>query len=64
MADLDRLQGSTLLATLDVADLELGTTSVAVTTDLPAGIALVSASPDQVAVTVAIPSAASPSPSG
>jgi len=60
VADLDRLQGSTLLATLDVTDLELGTTSVAVSTDLPAGIALVSASPDQVAVTVSIPSAPSP----
>jgi YbbR domain-containing protein len=66
VADLDRLQGSTLLATLDVADLEPGTTSVPVTTDLPAGIALVSASPDQVAVTVAIPSPspAAGSPSG
>jgi YbbR domain-containing protein len=64
VAELDRLQGSTLLATLDVTDLGLGTTSVAVSTDLPAGIALVGASPDQVAVTVAIPAAASPSPGG
>ncbi|MDF2734553.1 MAG: hypothetical protein K0S97_1176 [Chloroflexota bacterium] len=60
VADLDRMGGATLLATLDVADLDPGTTSVPVTVDVPAGIALVSASPDQVAVTVAIP--ASPSP--
>jgi YbbR domain-containing protein len=60
VADLDRLQGARLLALLDVADLEPGTTSVAVTTDLPAGIALVSASPDQVAVTVSIPPSPSP----
>jgi YbbR domain-containing protein len=67
VADLDRLQGSTLLAKLDVTGLEPGTTSVPVTTDLPAGIALVSASPDRVAVTVAIPPSPSPaagSPSG
>jgi YbbR domain-containing protein len=62
VADLDRLQGGTLLALLDVEDLEPGTTSVAVTTDLPAGIALVNASPDRVAVTVSIPP--SPSPAG
>ena len=60
VADLDRLQGARLLALLDVADLEPGTTSVAVTTDLPAGIALVSASPDRVAVTVSIPPSPSP----
>ena len=64
VADLDRLQGSTLLATLDVADLELGTTAVDVSTDLPAGIALVSASPDRVAVTVAIPPPPSPAAGG
>jgi len=60
VADLDRLQGVSLLALLDVADLDPGTTAVAVTTDLPAGIAFVSASPDQVAVTVSIPPSPSP----
>ena len=64
VADLDRLQGATLLATLDVTDLEPGTTSVAVSTDVPAGIALVSASPDQVAVTVSIPPPPSPAAGG
>jgi YbbR domain-containing protein len=60
VADLDRLQGASLLALLDVADLDPGTTSVAVTTDLPAGIAFVTASPDRVAVTVSIPPSPSP----
>ncbi len=64
VADLDRLDGARLLALLDVADLEPGTTSVAVTTDLPAGLALVSASPDQVAVTVSIPPSPSPAAGG
>lgn len=60
VADLDRLEGATLQALLDVTDLDPGTTSVAVTTDLPAGIAFVSASPDRVAVTVSIPPSPSP----
>ncbi len=64
VADLDRLQGATLLATLDVADLDPGTTSVGVTTDVPAGMAFVSASPDQVAVTVSIPASPSPAAGG
>jgi YbbR domain-containing protein len=64
VADLDRLQGARLLALLDVADLEPGTTSVAVTTDPPAGLALVSASPDRVAVTVSIPPSPSPAAGG
>lgn len=64
VADLDRLEGARLLALLDVADLDPGTTAVAVTTDLPAGIAFVSASPDQVAVTVSIPLSPSPAAGG
>jgi YbbR domain-containing protein len=74
VADLDRLEGATLVATLDVADLPAGTTAVQVEADLPAGVALVSASPDKVSVTVAVPPssapaagsvpAATPSPSG
>lgn len=62
VADLDRLAGAALQALLDVTDLDPGTTSVAVTTDLPAGIAFVSASPNQVAVTVSIPPSPSPAP--
>ena len=64
VADLDRLQGANLLATLDVADLDPGTTSVTVAMDLPAGVAFVSASPDQVAVTVSIPPSPSPAAGG
>ncbi len=60
VAELDRLEGASLVANLDVADLGLGTTSVAVALDLPAGVAFVTASPDQVAVTVAVPSSPSP----
>ncbi len=73
VADLDRLQGSRLVADLDVTDLEPGTSNVPVTLDLPAGLTLVSASPPTVSVTVtgpALPSSspglvpASPAPSG
>lgn len=64
VADLDRLQGANLLALLDVADLETGTSSVAVTTDLPVGVAFVSASPDRVAVTVSVPPSPSPATGG
>ena len=64
VADLDRLQGAALVASLDVADLATGTTSVPVTADLPAGVTLVAASPDQVAVTVSIPPSPSPAAGG
>ena len=60
VAELDRLQGATLVANLDVADLGVGTTSVTVAADLPAGVAFVGASPDQVAVTVSLTSSPSP----
>jgi YbbR domain-containing protein len=59
-ADLDRLDGATLVAILDVGGLGLGTTQVAVTADLPAGVAFVSASPGNVAVTVAVPPSPAP----
>jgi YbbR domain-containing protein len=62
-ADLDRLEGSTLVADLDVGDLEPGTTDVDVTVDLPPGITLVSADPASVPVTVTAPPPPSPSPS-
>ena len=45
-----------------MTDLEPGTTEVPVTVDLPAGVTLVAASPDTIAVTVTAP-AASPSAS-
>jgi YbbR domain-containing protein len=64
VADLDRLQGATLIASLDVTSLEVGTTAVDVSADLPAGVTLVTASPNQVAVTVGAPLPPSPSPGG
>jgi YbbR domain-containing protein len=62
VADLDRLNGATLVADLDVADLGPGTGAATVTIDLPAGVTLVAASPEAVSVTVtALPS---PTPAG
>jgi len=58
IADLDRLEGSTLVADLDVTDLTTGSASVPVTADLPAGVTLVIADPVDVEVTVS----ARPSP--
>lgn len=60
LADLDRLDGSALLADLDVAGLDVGTGSAPVAIDLPAGVALVAASPDSVSVTVTSLAPASP----
>jgi len=60
VADLDRLDGATLVATLDVSDLGPGTTAVPVSADLPAGVAFVIASPATVRVTVAVPPSAAP----
>lgn len=64
VADLDRLEGSALVADLDVGGLEPGITEVTVTIDLPAGLTLVTADPPRVAVTViAPPPSAAPSAS-
>ena len=64
IADLDRLDGATLVADLDVAGLEVGTSSAPVTIDLPAGVALVAASPETVSVTVSAPPSPSPAALG
>jgi YbbR domain-containing protein len=66
-ADLDRLDGSTLVADLDVSDLGVGQADVPVTVELPAGLNLVSVSPATVRVTVGAvptptPAAVQPSP--
>ncbi|HEV8281530.1 MAG TPA: CdaR family protein [Candidatus Limnocylindrales bacterium] len=53
VADLDRLIASTLVVDLDVSALGPGTSQVAATANLPAGVTLVAASPPRVAVTVA-----------
>ena len=58
VADLDRLDGATLLAQVDVGGLGPGEHEVPVTADLPGGVTLVGASPDSVTVTVTAPSPA------
>jgi YbbR domain-containing protein len=68
VADLDRLEASTLVMDLDVAGLGPGVSAVRVTAALPAGLTLVAASPETVLVTVterasASPAVASPSAS-
>jgi YbbR domain-containing protein len=60
-ADLDRIDGSTLVAQVDVAGLGVGTHAVEVSATLPGGVALVGADPDVVSVSVSV--APSPSPS-
>jgi YbbR domain-containing protein len=62
VAALDALQGSALVADLDVSDLDPGTTDLAVTIDLPAGLSLVSSDPDSVPVTVTAPPPPTASP--
>jgi YbbR domain-containing protein len=52
VADLDRLIASTLFVDLNVSALGPGTSEVAATANLPAGVTLVAASPPRVAVTV------------
>jgi YbbR domain-containing protein len=65
IADLDRLEGGSLVVDLDVSGLGVGTSDVEVTADLPAGVTLVSASPSSVSVTIttAPEALATPSPS-
>jgi YbbR domain-containing protein len=62
VADLDRLSGSSLTVTVDVAGLAPGSHEVKVTANLQTGLTLVGASPDRVTVTVTAP-VASPGPS-
>jgi YbbR domain-containing protein len=66
VADLDRLEGASLVATLDVTDLASGTRAIVVEADLPPGVAFVAAGPDKVSVTVTTPppSPSSATPSG
>ena len=54
-ADLDRLEGGSVVAVLDVTGLQAGTSDVDVTADLPAGVTLVTSSPPLVSVTVRVP---------
>lgn len=64
VADLDRLSGTALVVDLAVTGLQPGTEQVPVTMNLPAGVALVSATPATVGVTItAPPPSVSPTPS-
>jgi YbbR domain-containing protein len=56
-ADLDSLQGRAFDVQVSVAGLEPGKHDVRITANLPAGLALVAASPATVAVTVGVPAA-------
>jgi YbbR domain-containing protein len=62
IAELDRLSGTTLVLTLDVSGLGLGTHSVTATANLTTGLTLINASPNPIVVTVSSP-ASSPAPS-
>lgn len=61
IADLDRLSGSNLVLTVDVAGLGPGSHDVTSTANLNTGLTLISASPNPIQVTVSTP-AASPAP--
>ncbi len=63
IADLDRLSGASLVATLDVAGLKSGVHDVAVTANLPTGTALVASNPATVKVTITPLPATSGAPS-
>ena len=69
-ADLDRLEGATLVVDLNVTGLKAGVHDTPVTANLPTGTTLVAASPPSVAVTIteaavtaSVPPAPPPSPS-
>jgi len=62
-ADLDRLEGASLVVDLDVASLKAGVHDVPVTANLPTGTTLVASSPASVTVTISTAPPPSPSPS-
>jgi len=64
IADLDRLSGASLVVTLDVTGLDVGTHEVTVGANLITGLTLIGASPSPVSVTITPPTpSASPAPS-
>jgi YbbR domain-containing protein len=62
IAELDRLSGTSIVLSVDVAGLGVGTHSVTATANLTTGLTLLGASPNPIEVTVSSP-AASPAPS-
>jgi YbbR domain-containing protein len=66
LADLDRLSGTSLVLTIDVTGLDIGTHTVAVSSNLQTGLTLVAASPNPIKVTISAPESSpegSPAPS-
>jgi len=62
VADLDRLSGATLVVTLDVTGLDVGTYQVSVGANLITGLTLIGASPNPVTVTISLPPPSQTSP--
>ena len=62
IAELDRLSGTNIVLSVDVAGLGVGTHSVTATANLTTGLTLISASPNPIDVIVSTP-AATPAPS-
>ena len=64
VADLDRLSGASLVLTIDVTGLEVGSHKVAPDANLTTGLSLISVAPTPVTVTIAaVPSSPAPSSS-
>jgi YbbR domain-containing protein len=64
IADLEKVNGSSLVASLDVSGLDVGTHAVTPTASLASGLTLLGVSPSPVTVTItATPATAPPSPS-
>jgi YbbR domain-containing protein len=59
LADLDRLSGSSLVLTIDVTGMDLGSHQVAPTPNLTTGLSLISVSPSPITVTVSQPAPSS-----
>jgi YbbR domain-containing protein len=63
VADLDRLSGSSLTLTVDVAGLDTGTHEVTASANLITGLTLIAASPNPITVTIGVPATTAPSTS-
>lgn len=64
VADLDRLSGVSLVLTVDVTGLDVGTHSVPVSANLATGLTLVAASPNPIDATVSSPAASAAASTG
>ncbi|HEY4227652.1 MAG TPA: CdaR family protein [Candidatus Limnocylindrales bacterium] len=62
IADLDRLSGVTLVLSVDVTGLDVGTSTVPVSANLATGLTLVGANPNPIQVIISAPASPAPSP--